>query len=410
MDVDDEPLARIAARRAFRRLRADAGTPQFGRLLVLHASGAAGDVLLAIALAGSLFFSVPETDARDKVLLYLMLTMAPFAVVAPLLSRVLDHGRTRLRWAAVLSLGGRALLAWALSSRLDTLVLYPLAFGILVLSRTQIVVRGAVLPHLVPEGRTLVAANATLAKIGAIAAIVASPLGLLLINYPGVRTELLFAALAYLVGVAPAVRLPPVRVHRELQERIAARALARSVTVRQAVLSAGGLRFLVGFLSLHLAFALRGEGSGEYVGLGLIVGAATLGTLVGALLAPRLRRRLKEEGIIFASLVGAGAAALVVGYWFSVVAAGALVFAFAIASGASKLSFDSIIQRDVPEGSRGWAFARFEAAFQLAWVAGALPPVIIDIPKGPGVLAAGIAANALAILLVAGRHRARSVA
>jgi hypothetical protein len=176
------------------------------------------------------------------------------------------------------------------------------------------------------------------------------------------------------------------------------------------VLSTGGLRFLVGFLSLHLAFALRGEGKNEYLGLGVIVGAATLGNLIGALVAPRLRRGLKEEGIILASLVVAGAAGIAVGFWFSVAAAGGLVFAFAIASGASKLSFDSIVQRDVPEGARGWAFARFEAAFQLAWVVGAVPPVILDIPKGPGVLAAGIAANTLAILLVAGRHRTRAAA
>jgi hypothetical protein len=412
VDAEEESLVRIAGRRAARRLREDAGTPEFGRLLILHAAGAAGDALIAIALAGSFFFQVPETEARDKVLLYLLLTMAPFAVVAPLLSRVLDHGRGRLRWGAVLSLGGRVLLAWALSSRLGTLYVFPLAFGVLVLSRAQIVVRGAILPLLVPEGRTLVAANATLAKIGAIAAIVAGGPGLLLINYPGVQTELLFAALVYLVGVLPALRLPTMRVPRELEARVGARALARSATIRQGVLSAGGLRFLVGFISLHLAFALRGEGRGEYVGLGVIVGAATLGNLIGALIAPRLRRRLKEEGIILAALVVAGAAGIVVGLWFSVAAAGGLVFAFAIASGASKLSFDSIVQRDVPHGARGWAFARFEAALQLAWVMGAVPPVIpgVDIPEGPGVLAAGLAANGLAILLVAGRHRARAVA
>jgi hypothetical protein len=58
---DEEPIVKIAARRAVRRLREDAETPEFGRLLVYQAASAAGDALIAIALAGSLFFSVPST-------------------------------------------------------------------------------------------------------------------------------------------------------------------------------------------------------------------------------------------------------------------------------------------------------------------------------------------------------------
>ena len=39
--------------------------------------------MFAVSLAGSLFFSISPTAAKDKVLLYLLLTMGPFAVVAP---------------------------------------------------------------------------------------------------------------------------------------------------------------------------------------------------------------------------------------------------------------------------------------------------------------------------------------
>src|SRR5918992_1292422 len=116
----EEPLVRIAVRRAVRRLRADAATPEFGRLLAFQALGAAGDALIAIALAGSLFFSVPEADARDKVALYLALTVAPFALIAPLLSRLLDRSRGSLRLAMLLSALGRGLLAWLLSTRLES--------------------------------------------------------------------------------------------------------------------------------------------------------------------------------------------------------------------------------------------------------------------------------------------------
>src|SRR5918999_1507774 len=90
---EEEPLALIAARRVLTRARAEAATPEFGRLLFFQATGAAGDALIALALAGSLFFSVPTAEARGRVALYLLLTVAPFAVVAPLLSRYLDRHR-----------------------------------------------------------------------------------------------------------------------------------------------------------------------------------------------------------------------------------------------------------------------------------------------------------------------------
>ena len=103
---DEEPLVRIAARRAVRRMREDAATPEFGRMLLYQAFGAAGDALVALALAGSLFFSVPESTARDRVALYLLLTMAPFAIVAPLLSKWLDRHRGSMRIAMIIASRG----------------------------------------------------------------------------------------------------------------------------------------------------------------------------------------------------------------------------------------------------------------------------------------------------------------
>jgi len=64
----------------------------FGRLALTHVLMTAGDTLFAVSLAGSLFFSISPTAAQDKVILYLVLTMAPFAVVAPALAR--EDGRS----------------------------------------------------------------------------------------------------------------------------------------------------------------------------------------------------------------------------------------------------------------------------------------------------------------------------
>ena len=160
------------------------------RLLWHQASGAGGDAMVALALAGSLFFSVPETTARGRVLLYLALTMAPFAIVAPLLARLLDRFRGSLKWAMVLTSVGRATLAWVLASRLDSLLLFPLAFGILLLSRAALVVRGALLPLVVPEGSKLVDSNSALSRVSAVAGMVAMVPALGLIKWPGPHVEL----------------------------------------------------------------------------------------------------------------------------------------------------------------------------------------------------------------------------
>lgn len=400
------PLVLRVARKALRRARGEAATPDFGRLLLFQASGAAGDALVALALAGSLFFSVPEATARDRVLLYLGLTVAPFAVVAPFLSRFLDRHRGSLRVVVIAASLGRGTLAWLLATRLDTFLLFPIAFGILLLSRAALVVRGALLPNLVPEGRTLVHANASLSRAAAVAGTIAVLPALLFIRWPGPNFELLFTAFVYYLGAVPALRLPASRGRRARTERLGARAATRVMSVRQAVLASAGMRALVGFLIFHLAFALRREELGA-IGLGVLVGAAGAGSLIGAFVTPRIRRKLREEGILVATLVVAGVAGVLTGRFFSLVSAAVLVLVFGLASGAAKLAFDSIVQRDVPEGARGWAFARFESTLQLAWVAGALLPLVVPIPAGAGVTGAGIVANLVALVYVIGRERIR---
>ena len=407
-DHDEEPLLRIAARRAVRRARAQATTPALGRFLIYQASGAAGDALIALALAGSLFFDVPSTEARDRVALYLALTVAPFAIVAPFLSRILDRHMGSLRVAMLMSALGRAVLAWLLATRLESNLLFPIAFGVLLLSRASLVVRGALLPTLVPEEGSLVQANAALSKAGALAGMVAIVPGVILTRWISTRLELLLTALIYVVGIFPALGIPSPRGRRPLEEQLGARRALRSLTLRQAVVMATGMRFLVGFLVFHLAFALRREDAGS-ASLGLLIGSAAIGTLFGAILAPRLRRNLKEEGILVSTMFSSAVAGLLAGYWFSVQAAAILVFVFGVSSGAAKVAFDSLVQRGTTEAGRGFAFARYESVLQLAWVLGGIVPLLIAVPSGAGVIGAGLVATLLTVVYLLGRRRARKV-
>lgn len=406
--VDDEPLVRIAARRAVKKLRAEAETPAFGRLLVLQAASAAGDALLALALAGTLFFSLPPADARGRIVLYLLLTMAPFAVVGPLLARFLDGHRGGLRTAMFVSSIGRAVLAILLASRVESLWLFPIAFGVLVLSRAQIVVRGALLPHVVPRGRSLVAANSSLSRISALAGMIAALPGAALMQLAGVRTELILTALVFAIGAPAAFGLPRARGRRTVDEQTSARKGVRAIALRQALVAASGMRLIVGFLIFHLAFALRREEFGN-VGLGLLVGGAFFGGLIGAVTAPRLRRVLKEEGMLALSLFLSAGAGLIGGRWFSLAIAVGLVVMVGVAAGASKVAFDSIVQREVEEAGRGYAFARFESTLQLAWVAGGFTAVAVPIPSGQGVAGAGVMALLLMGIYIAGRSKTRAV-
>src|SRR5271165_4274574 len=139
-------LARTAVADLFDQTRA------FGRLALTHVLMTAGDTLFAVSLAGSLFFSISPTQAKDKVLLYLLLTMAPFTVVAPALGPLIDRSRGARRATVVASAVGRAVLCPFLARDIHSLLLFPEAFLMLVLSKVYLVTKGALVPEMAAMG------------------------------------------------------------------------------------------------------------------------------------------------------------------------------------------------------------------------------------------------------------------
>ncbi len=142
----------------FRRLARSALTDlfdqrrPFGRLALTHVLMTAGDTMFAVSLAGSLFFSISPTAARDKVLLYLLLTVGPFAVAAPALGPVIDRSRGARRATVVASALGRAALCPFLARDIHSLLLFPEAFAMLVLSKVYVVTKGALVPEMAALG------------------------------------------------------------------------------------------------------------------------------------------------------------------------------------------------------------------------------------------------------------------
>src|SRR3546814_5122037 len=109
----------------------------FARLARAHVLTASGDALFTIALACSLFFELDPNDARWKVFLYLALTMAPLALVAPFIGPALDRSHGGRRWMIVAVNGVRALVCLVMVNELNSLLLFPEAFTVLAMGKSS---------------------------------------------------------------------------------------------------------------------------------------------------------------------------------------------------------------------------------------------------------------------------------
>ncbi|MCM3926163.1 MFS transporter, partial [Frankia sp. AiPs1] len=368
---------------------------------------AAGDALVTVALAGSLFFSVPSGEARSKVALYLLITMVPFALLAPVIGPLLDrvaHGR-RTALAAICL--GRGLLAWQLAGALHGLAVYPLALGLLVLSRGFGVARSAVIPRVAPAELTLVKVNSRISLVNIVAGAIVAPVGLGIAHVPfvGYPWVLRICAIVYMAGVLLAFNLPrhvdsaagelPLRApvgpggRRGLGARLRAFLGALPVALRATAV----LRGLVGFLTFYLAFLLRTNG-GNNLWLGGLAVAAGVGSGLGVFIGGRLGRR-RPEGILMLALVlaagGCLGAAITYTRFTSLVAA----LLVTMAGSMGKLALDAVVQRDIPEATRNSAFARSETALQLTWVAGGALGLI----EMPGTVGFAVAAAIVCVTL-----------
>lgn len=375
-------------------------TPPFRRLAVAHALAVSGDALVTVALAGSLFFNISPTAARGRVALSLVLTMAPFAVVAPLLGPVIDrvHGGRRLMVAAAAA--GRAVAALFAAAWIDGLLLFPAAFSLLVLSKTHAVAKSSLVPTVVEDREELVGANARLALAGALVSTVAALPGVLVLQLVGAEWVMRLAAAVFLVAAASAFRIVQVNPDEPGSRAIAAAELQHA-GIRLAAVATGVLRASVGFLTFLIAFALRRDHEPSWV-FGAVLVASIGGTLVASVVAPPVRRRVKEEHLLAGSLGFIAVVMLAAVRTGGRPAAALAAAAVGIAAGAGKLAFDALVQRDAPAAAQGRAFARFEAVFQLAWVAGALLPVAVAVPRRGGYILLALGTGGAAAAYVAG--------
>jgi hypothetical protein len=372
----------------------------FRSLAQTHAGSVGGDTLVALALANTLFFSVPSAEARENVALYLLLTLTPFAVIGPFLGRVFARLPAAYRASLILSSGVRVLAAVGMAIWLDSLiVLLPLAFVSLVFSRFHGIARSSVLPVVVEDPYELISANAHLARLGVLGSAIVLPLGGLTLWLFGPVGTLIVSGGVFAWSAITAVGLPTLRLEPGGAAGAAPTADVPR-TVRLARFATAGVRFLNGFLLLLVAFSLRESADSSALDLGAVLVAGGVGFFLAAVITPVIDRLMGEEPMVVAGLAIEAGAAFISAQLFGVPAAAALAAAAGLAWGTAKFGFDGLLQATVPVAARGRSFTNAETFFQAAWVVGALIPVVITLSPEFGLSMAGILALVLQVVYI----------
>jgi MFS family permease len=377
---------------AFKRAANADGADKSGLSALTYATmlNYAGDAAMAVALANTLFFSAASGESKGKVALYLLITVAPFALLAPVIGPMLDRLQRGRRFAMCVASAGQALMCLIMAMHFDDWGLYPAALGKMVLSKSFTVLKSSVTPRVLPPEITLSNTNARLTVFGLAAGGVFGAIAALLANIFGSSGALWFAMIICLVGAVQAVRIPAwvevtegevpasISAHPDKPKR---QPMGRHVVV--SLWGNGTIRVLTGFLMMFAAFAVRAQNEADAVQqlllLGLIAAAAGIGSFGGNAIGARIHVGNPEQ-VVLGCVIGALVSTVIATFAAGITTAVMVGLVGSVASALAKNSLDAVIQDDLPEESRASAFGRSETVLQLGWVFGGaigvlLPPI-----------------------------------
>jgi hypothetical protein len=372
------------------------------------------DAAMAVALANTLFFAAASGESKSRVALYLLITIAPFAVIAPLIGPALDrlqHGR---RVALATSFALRTALAVVLIMNYDgatgsypSMVLYPCALAMMVFSKSFSVLRSAVTPRVMPPTIDLVRVNSRLTVFGLLGGTIVG--GAIAGGVEFVCTHLfkLPGALFVVVGVTIAGVMLSMRIPRwvevtagevpaTLSYRRHSEPVARSWpdevkkvggTLRQplgrniitALWGNCTIKVMVGFLFLYPAFVAKAHHANAWYQLGMlgmIGAAATVGNFAGNFTSARLQLG-RPAVLVVRCTVAVTVLALAAAVAGNLMVATIATLITSGSSAIAKASLDASLQNDLPEESRASGFGRSESTLQLAWVLGGALGVLV---------------------------------
>jgi MFS family permease len=383
---------------AFRRAAHADGAHESGLTSLTYAVmlNYASSAAMAVGLANTLFFSAATAESKTKVALYLLITIAPFALIAPVIGPMLDRIQRGRRIALAVSCTGQALLAVVMALHLNDWLLYPAALGTLVLSKSFDVLKAAMTPRVLPDGMTLSKTNARLTVFGLAAGIVFGGIGSGFATIFGSPGALWFTAVLCVADAVLCLGIPawvevtegevPASLRSEPRKK-KRQPMGRSVVI--GLWGNGTIRLMTGFLLLFPAFVIKSmeehSPTKQLLLLGLVGAAAGLGSFAGNAIGARMQFG-KSDQVIIGCLVGCVAGGVLASVAGSVTTAAIVALVASVASALAKISLDATIQNELPEASRASAFGRSETILQLAWVIGGALGVLLPTKFGVGFL------------------------
>ncbi|TWP50125.1 MFS transporter [Lentzea tibetensis] len=371
---------------AFRRAAHADGAKKSGMSAVTYAvmMNYAADAAMAVALANTLFFSAASAESKSKVALYLLITVAPFALIAPVIGPLLDRIQRGRRISLALSCVLRVFLSIVMALNFDNWLLYPAALGSMVLSKSFTVLKSAITPRVLPPEITLSKTNARMTVFGLAAGAVFGAFAAGFAKIFGSPGALWFMAALCVVNAVQCMRIPAWvevtegEVPASLSPKPARQPISRHIVV--SLWGNGSIRMLTGFLTLFAAFVVRAQTEGDAVRqlllLGSIAAAAGIGSFLGNAIGAR-QQFGKPDEVVIGCVAAALAATVVAAVLPGITTAAVVGLLGATASSLAKVSLDAVIQDDLPEASRASAFGRSETILQLTWVFGGALGVLL---------------------------------
>ncbi len=251
----------------------------------------------------------------------------------------------------------------------------------------------AAVPRLVSD-RALVAANGLQWTAGVLLQLVAAPVAGLLVTAGDARLAFALNGASFVIsGIVllglpylPRVQEKPTSAWQQLPELLAA---IPRLPVLPPLLAMQGLAALaVGATSALLVVLARNAYGLSGTGYGLWLSAIAVGALVGPLLVPLLARIPAYQAVSGAYVIR-GVGDIGLGLVNSGLGGAALLGLYGVNTSSGMVSFQTMVQREVPSGIRGRVFALLD----VVWQTGRLASIAI----GAG-LAASIGIRALFIL------------
>ncbi|MFR9750838.1 MFS transporter [Nocardia sp. 004] len=419
----------------FQRAAKADGADKSGLTALTYATMAnfALDAAIAVSLANTLFFASATAESKTKVALYLLITIAPFAVIAPLIGPMLDRLQRGRRLALATSFAVRAIVAVALIIEFDTWALYPLALCMMIGSKSFSVLKSAVTPRVLPPDIDLVRTNSRLTVFGLVGGTIgAGALAGLIAAIAGSGGALVLATTIAGIGTYLSLRIPSwvevtegevpatlsyhgADAHTEVlssDKESAVPPRKRRQPLGRAVVTGlwgnGAIRVLTGFLTFYIAFVAKAtehRPMQQAAMLGAVGVAAAIGNFAGNATGARLTLG-RPALIVLGCTATCALTALFATFADNLLGAAVAAAVAAAMSALAKVSLDAAIQDDLPPESIASGFGRSETVLQLSWVIGGAAGVLLPTEywKGFAVITAVLVLGSIQTLLTFRGH------